>query len=93
MRQKELWGLRGICAYMGWRDPQIPVRALKKEGFPMFRLRRWSHGRTEWYSSPDLIRAWMATKRKVDRERQLWRELLEREGEKKGRKPDRPRVA
>ncbi|MFQ5801869.1 MAG: hypothetical protein ACE5JQ_03115 [Candidatus Methylomirabilales bacterium] len=93
MRQKELWGLQAICAYMGWRDPQTPLRALDQEGFLMFRLRRGSHGRTVWYSNSELIRAWMASKRKVEREKLLWRELLNQERKGKGRKTDRPRVA
>ncbi len=33
MSQKELWGLEAISAYMGWRDPQAPLRALDQEGF------------------------------------------------------------
>ncbi len=93
MRQKELWGLQAISAYMGWRDPQTPLRALEQEGFLMFRLRRGSHGRTVWYSSSELIQAWMASKRKVERERLLWRELLKQERKGKGQKTDRPRVA
>ncbi len=93
MRQKELWGLQAIYSYMGWRDPQTPLRALDQEGFVMFRLRRGSHGRTVWSSNSALIRAWMASKRRVDQERLLWRELLKQEGEKKGRKTDQPRVA
>ena len=83
MRQKELWGLQAICSYMGWRDRRAPLRALGQEGFLMFRLRRGSHSRTVWYSNSELIRAWMSTKRRVDKKRQLWRELLEREQEKK----------
>ncbi len=83
MRQKELWGLQAIYSYMGWRDPQTPLRALDQEGFVMFRLRRGSHSRTVGYSTSELIRAWMSTKRRGDQKRQLWRELLEREQEKK----------
>ncbi len=76
---KELWGLKSICDYMGWKNPRTPVRALKREGFLMLRRRRGSPPRPIWYSNSDLIRAWMISKAQMDREM-----LLERERGKAG---------
>ncbi len=74
---KELWGLKSICDYMGWKNPRTPVRALKREGFLMFLRRRGSPPRPTWYSNSDLVRAWMISKAQADREM-----LLERDKQK-----------
>ncbi len=83
MRQKELWGLKAICAYMGWRDRRAPLWALEREGFPVFRCRRNGHARPVWHTNSQLIRAWMTSKGRINQATVLWRELLEREQEKK----------
>ena len=75
---QELWGLHQICAHLGWKDPKTPIRAMKREGFLMFRRRRGSHPRLVWYTNSGLVHAWMIAKAKVERERVLAREAERR---------------
>ena len=70
----ELWGLETIASYAGWKDRRSPVRAMKREGFLMFRRRRAGHPKPIWFTTKGLVHVWMISKCKVDRERLLEQE-------------------
>ena len=84
MQQEGLWGLKAICAYMGWRDRRASQRALERAGFPMFRCRRTGYARPVWHTNSELIQTWTTSRRRADQDRLGLQELLEQELEKKG---------
>ncbi len=78
----ELWGLRAIADFLGWKDERAPFRAFKEEGLPMFKRRHGIHPRKVWFSTTSLVMAWMVSRVRADRQR-----VLEREGRRPGSAP------
>ena len=87
----DYFGLREICARMGWSDLAAPRRNLLSKGFPIYHRRRGSNPRLVYYTNDALIHTWellmvKATLQKV-RERELGRKGDTQRGE-----PSRPPV-